>query len=344
MNLNRRGFLSRSAIFSAGVALSACSDESETEGDNTAIDSSSTYGISLAQWSLHRALKSGELDNLDWPAFTKKNFDIQALEWVNQFFYEEHPSLGYQPKGGDYISQMKQRCDDQGIKSLLIMCDRVGNLGNPDNVKRTAAIEGHYAWLDAAKTLGCHSIRVNAASDPQLSPEKQADLCADGLRRLSEHAAGLELNVIVENHGGLSSNGAWLAQVLRSVNLDNCGALPDYGNFYVVKNRGKEEQYQKQKALYEGDPSLTEDEMGLAYNRYQGMKDLMPFAKGVSAKAHDFDESGNEIHTDFGKMMEIIIASGYEGYLGVEYEGKTLGEVEGILKTKTLLEKVIAAA
>jgi hypothetical protein len=147
----------------------------------------------------------------------------------------------------------------------------------------------------------------------------------------------------VENHGGLSSNGAWLAQVLQSVNLDNCGALPDYGNFYVVKNRGNEEQYNKQKALYEGDPSLSEDEMGLAYDRYQGVRDLMPYAKGVSAKAHDFDESGNEIHTDFGKMMDIIVDSGYKGYLGVEYEGKNLGEVEGILKTKALLEKTIAA-
>lgn len=344
MNLNRRQFLSRSAILSAGAAFSACTGDSDSGDPSITTQKGPSYKISLAQWSLHRALKSGELDNLDWPAYTKENFNIHALEWVNQFFFEEHPTLGYQPKGGEYINQMKQRCEDQGMKSLLIMCDRVGNLGNPDNVKRTAAIEGHYAWLEAAKTLGCHSIRVNAGSDPQLSPEKQADLCADGLRRLSEHASAMDLNVIVENHGGLSSNGAWLSQVLRSVNLENCGALPDYGNFYVVKNRGNKERYEAQKALYEGDPSLKEDEAGLAYDRYQGMRDLMPFAKGVSAKAHDFDESGNEIHTDFQKMMEIIVSSGYEGYLGVEYEGKNLGEVEGILKTKALLEKVIAAA
>lgn len=343
MELNRRRFLSRSFLLTAGTAFSACSESPESGGENPESTSAPTYGISLAQWSMHRALKGGELDNLDWPAFTKEQFGIEALEWVNQFFHEEHPTLGFQPRGGDYIAQMKKRCDDQGMKSLLIMCDRVGNLGHPDNVKRTAAIEGHYAWLDAAKTLGCHSIRVNAASDAGLSPERQADLCADGLRRLSEHAAGIGMNVIVENHGGLSSNGAWLAQVLQSVNLDNCGALPDYGNFYVVKNRGKADQYNKQKALYEGDPSLSEDEMGLAYDRYEGVRDLMPFAKGVSAKAHDFDEAGNEVHTDFGKMMEIIVASGYEGYLGIEYEGKNLGEVEGILKTKALLERVVAA-
>ncbi len=342
MTFDRRHFLSQSTLLTAGALLSGCSRDDNSE-QAPEVASGPEFEISLAQWSLHRALKGGELDNLDWPAYTKKTFDVHALEWVNQFFFEKHPTLGYQPKGGGYIEQMKQRCDDQGVKSLLIMCDRVGNLGHPDNTKRTAAIEGHYGWLEAAKTLGCHSIRVNATSDPQLSPEKQADLCAEGLRRLSEQAATLDLNVIVENHGGLSSNGAWLARVLQSVKLDNCGALPDYGNFYVVKNRGNAEAYEKQKALYEGDPSLSEDEMGLAYDRYAGVKDLMPFAKGVSAKAHDFDDEGNEIHTDFGKMMGIIIDSGYEGYLGIEYEGKNLGEIEGIKKTKALLEKVIAA-
>ncbi len=153
----------------------------------------------------------------------------------------------------------------------------------------------------------------------------------------------MDLNVIVENHGGLSSNGAWLAGVLKSVNLDNCGSLPDYGNFYVVKNRGKADQYAKQKALYAGDPALTENEFGLAYDRYKGVKELMPFAKGVSAKAHDFNAEGEEIHTDFTKMMQLVVDSGYEGYIGIEYEGKELGEVEGIKKTKALLEKVIAA-
>ncbi|MCG8598705.1 MAG: sugar phosphate isomerase/epimerase [Verrucomicrobiales bacterium] len=344
MTFNRRRFFTTStAAIASGSFLSSCEKSTPETPEESTVEAGPHYDISLAQWSNHRALKGGELDNLDWPAFTKENFGISAVEWVNQFFGEPHDTLGFQPKGGDYIAQMKQRCDDNGVTSVLIMCDRVGSLGNPDNTKRTAAIEGHYAWLDAAKELGCHSIRVNAASDPKLSPEKQADLCADGLRRLSQHAATLDLNVIVENHGGLSSNGAWLAGVLSSVGMTNCGSLPDYGNFYLVKNRGKPEQYAKQKALYEGDPSLKEDEYGLGYDRYRGVKDLMPFAKGVSAKAHDFDEQGNEIHTDFGKMMEIVVDSGYEGYIGVEYEGRELGEVEGIKKTKALLEKVIAA-
>ena len=151
------------------------------------------------------------------------------------------------------------------------------------------------------------------------------------------------LGVIVENHGGLSSNGAWLAKVIKNVGLDNCGTLPDFGNFYVVKNRGNAEQYEKEKALYLGDPAYKEDPKGLAYDRYQGTKELMPYAKGVSAKAHDFDAEGNEIHTDFTKMMQIVKGSGYRGYVGIEYEGNELGEVEGIRKTIALLERTFAA-
>jgi L-ribulose-5-phosphate 3-epimerase len=341
MNMNRRRFLTSSAALTAGGFFSACSDSS-TGGSTDAGEKVSPFQISLAQWSLHKALKAGELDNLDYAKFTKENFGINAVEWVNQFFYVEDARLGYQPRDQAYLAEMKKRCDDIGVTSVLIMCDRVGNLGNPDTAKRTDAVEGHYAWLEAAKFFGCHSIRVNAASDPSLSPEKQSDLCTDGLRRLSEHAATMDLGVIVENHGGLSSNGAWLSNAIKNVGLANCGALPDFGNFYVARNRGKADQYEKEKALYVGDSAYTEDESGLAYDRYQGVKDLMPYAKGVSAKAHDFDEAGNETHTDFLKMMQIVKESGYTGHVGIEYEGVGLGEVEGIKKTKALLERVFA--
>ena len=261
---------------------------------------------------------------------------------MNQFFFVEHATLGYQPKDQAYLAEMKKRVEDHGMTSVLIMCDRVGNLGNPDAVKRTAAVEGHYAWLEAAKFLGCHSLRVNAASDPTLNPEMQSDLCTEGLRRLSEKAATMGLNVIVENHGGLSSNGAWLSQAIKNVGLPNCGTLPDFGNFYIVKNRGDVAQYEKEKALYAGDPAYKEDEKGLAYDRYLGTKELMPYAKGVSAKSHDFDAQGNETHTDFVKMMEIVKEAGYRGHVGIEYEGDQLGEVEGIQKTKALLDRVFA--
>lgn len=345
MNLDRRRFLSRSsASFAAAAAsglFSACSEKPETK--TTSAEKESTgFSISLAQWSLHRALKEGRLDNLDYPRYTKETFGIHAIEWVNQFFFVEHETLGYQPKDQSYLAEMKKRVEDQGMSSVLIMCDRVGNLGNPDSVKRTAAVEGHFAWLEAAEFLGCHSLRVNAASDPTLNPERQSDLCTEGLRRLSERAATMGLNVIVENHGGLSSNGAWLAQAIKNVGLPNCGTLPDFGNFYVVKNRGNLEQYGKDKAPYAGDPAYQEDEKGLAYDRYLGTKELMPYAKGVSAKAHDFDAEGNETRTDFFKMMAIVKEAGYHGHVGIEYEGDRLGEVEGIRKTKALLERTFA--
>ena len=152
------------------------------------------------------------------------------------------------------------------------------------------------------------------------------------------------LNVIVENHGGLSSHGGWLAGVLKSVGMENCGSLPDYGNFYVVKKRGNDEQFEKEKAVFKNVEGLVVDELGLGFDRYEGLKALMPFAKGVSAKSHNFDDKGEETKSDFHKMMKIVKEAGYTGYLGVEYEGNKLSEDEGIKATKALLEKVIAEA
>ena len=196
---------------------------------------------------------------------------------------------------------------------LLIMCDGEGALGDPDEAKRTQAVENHYKWCEAAKFLGCHSIRVNAQSRGAF--EESQKLAADGLRRLSEFGAKHGLNVIVENHGGLSSNGKWLAGVMKLVNLPNCGTLPDFGNFRVS---GEEE-----------------------YDRYVGVDELMPFAKAVSAKSHDFDEAGNETRTDYFKMMDIVVNKhGYHGYCGIEYEGGKLSEPDGIKATKKLLERV----
>ncbi len=193
-----------------------------------------------------------------------------------------------------------------------IMIDDEGDLGDADAAKRARAVENHYKWVEAAKFLGCHSIRVNAASSG--SYEEQLDRAADGLRRLTEFGMKHGLNVIVENHGGLSSNGQWLAAVMKKVGLPACGTLPDFGNFDL------------------GD--------GKEYDRYKGVEELMPFAKAVSAKSHDFDAQGNEIHTDFRRMMKIVLDAGYRGWVGVEYEGSKLGEPDGIRRTKELLERV----
>jgi sugar phosphate isomerase/epimerase len=265
------------------------------------------FRISLAQWSLHNAFFGKKLDPLDFAKVSKSEFGIDAIEYVNQFYKGK-------AKDTQYLGELKKRAEEHGVKSLLIMCDGEGNLGDPDEKKRLQAVENHYKWVDAAKFLGCHSIRVNAASGG--SYEEQIERAADGLRSLTEFAAKQEINVIVENHGGLSSNGAWLATVMKKVDHPRCGTLPDFGNF----NLGG----------------------GKTYDRYQGVTELMPFAKAVSAKSHDFDEKGNEIHTDYRRMMKIVLDAGYRGYVGIEYEGRKLDEYAGIRATKKLLEAVLS--
>ena len=277
------------------------------------------FEISLAQWSLHRSLYSGELDHLDFAKISKENFGIDAIEYVNSFFFEK-------AEDKSYLKEMKNRADDYGVKSLLIMCDNEGSLGDPDNQKRQKAVENHYKWHEAAKYLGCHSIRVNAYLTESLhglevgdytktgSYENQISLAADGLRKLTEFGANLGINTIVENHGGLSSDGAWLASVMKAVDHPMCGTLPDFGNFRIEADRW--------------------------YDRYKGVKELMPFAKAVSAKSHDFDSNGNETQTDFFRMMDIVIDAGYSGYVGIEYEGSGMDEMSGIKATKDLLERV----
>ncbi|QNL49146.1 sugar phosphate isomerase/epimerase [Olivibacter sp. SDN3] len=258
------------------------------------------FDISLAQWSLHKTLFAKELDNLDFAETAAKKYGIFGVEYVNQFFKD---------KANDktYLQEMLKRSKDNGVKNVLIMIDGEGNLGAPDDSERKKAVENHYKWVEAAKFLGCHAIRVNAAGKG--TPEEVKAAAVDGLGSLSEFASKHKINVIVENHGGVSSDGQWLSSVLKEVSKKNCGSLPDFGNFYE-------------------------------YDRYQGVTDLMPFAKGVSAKTHDFDDEGNDTVVDYLRMLKIVKDAGYKGYVGIEYEGDNLSEEEGIKKSKILLEKV----
>jgi len=298
--LKRRDFIKKSATATGAIAFSGISTSLLSSCSN-----SKSFKISLAEWSLHRSLRSGKMDHLDFYSIAKNEFNISAVEYVNSFFFDK-------AKNRSYLNEMKTRADDLGVKSLLIMCDNEGNLGDPDQNKRTQSIENHYKWAEAAKFLGCHSIRVNARSEG--SYDDQIELAADGLRRLTEFGDSLEINTIVENHGGLSSNGKWLAAVMKKVDHPRVGTLPDFGNFRI-----------------EGDEW---------YDRYQGMEELMPYAKAVSAKSHEFDDNGNEIHSDYYKMMGIVFKSNYHGYVGIEYEGNKHSEMDGIRLTRDLLIKV----
>ncbi len=304
--IDRRAFLHTATR--AGAVLAAGSSVARLEAHLLpAAEKPPLFEISLAQWSLHRTLFAKKLDHLDFAKTAKEQFGILAVEYVNQFFKDKAQDQAY-------LKEMNTRAGDLGVKQLLIMIDGEGALGDPTDKGRTKAVENHYRWVEAAKTLGCHSIRVNAQSHGGF--DETIPLAADGLRRVSEFAAGHGLNVLVENHGGLSSNGRWLSAVMQKVDRPNCGTLPDFGNFRV----GPQEEY----------------------DRYQGVSELMPFAKAVSAKSHDFNEAGDETKTDFRKMMKIVLDAGYHGFVGIEYEGSRLPEPEGIAATKKLLEAVRA--
>lgn len=294
------------AMAAAGISAAQgihARDVQNRGGDSPlAQDSELFFSISLAQWSLNKALFGGQLDNLDFPEYTKKNFDIHAVEYVNQFFKSAEKS---------YITELLKRTEDLGVKNVLIMVDQEGNLGEVDEAKRKTAVENHYKWVEAAQILGCHSIRVNAGG--RGTEEEVAHSATRSLRELSQFAADYGIHVIVENHGGYSSRASWLVSVIRNTGMINCGTLPDFGNFRV---------------------SRTEN-----YDMYLGIKELMPLARGVSAKSHDFDEEGKETAKDFYRILKIVKDAGFRGYIGIEYEGSTLDQDAGILATRNLLIK-----
>ena len=299
-HIDRRSFVKQFVQLTASVSVAGLTAQQSFAGVKRPL-----FKISLAEWSLHRALFAKQLDHLDFAKTAKNDYGITAVEYVNQFFKDKATDRSY-------LGEMKKRARDLGVESRLIMIDGEGALGDADESKRRQASENHYKWVEAAKFLGCKIIRVNAQSSG--SYEEQLERAADGLRRLTEFGASHKIDVIVENHGGLSSNGAWLAAVIKKVNHPRCGTLPDFGNFNL------------------GD--------GKEYDRYQGVREMMPYAKAVSAKSHDFDEQGNETKTDYKRMMQIVLDAGYRSYLGIEYEGNKLSEPDGIRATKRLLERV----
>jgi len=266
----------------------------------------SPFKISLAEWSLHKALWAKEMTNLDFPVKAVKDFGINGLEYVSSFFKDTST---------EYLTELLKITKDNNATNVLIMVDGMGSMADKDEATRNKAVENHHRWVEAAKFLGCHSIRVNAGG--RGTETEMADAAVDSLGKLATFAATMDINVVVENHGGFSSNGKWLSGIMKRVNMKNCGTLPDFGNFRV---------------------SSTEE-----YDRYLGVQELMPFAKGVSGKSYDFDAEGNEVTIDYYRLMKIVKESGYKGWIDVEYEGSKLSEPDGIMATKRLLEKAFAA-
>lgn len=274
------------------------------------------FKISLAQWSLHKALFARELDHLDF-AKRAASLDIFGVEYVSRFFKDKAADKSY-------LAEMNQRAEDNNVTQLLIMIDGEGGLAELDINMRNTAVDNHRKWVGAAHTLGCHSIRVNAYgnSEDRLALHEAA---VHGLSHLSIYAQSAGINVLVENHGGLSSDGQWLRGVIEEVDLCNCGTLPDFGNFCIRQTPA----------------TNTVAKCELEYDRYRGIEEMIPYAKALSAKSYNFDDGGNETTIDYERMMNVVKNSAYAGYIGIEYEGTRLTEDEGIKATKRLIEKHI---
>lgn len=295
-NTNRRNFLKTTAAATAGTILASPVLAGIAKAD-------SPWKISLAEWSFNNSIFDGKLTNLEFPVKTRE-LGIGAVEYVNQFFMDK-------AKDEKYLSELRKICKNEGVDSLLIMCDREGMVGHPEKEERIQTVENHKKWVDAAAFLGCHSIRVNAGS--RGSWEEQQKLAADGLSMLADYGKTKDIHILVENHGGLSSNAEWLAGVMEMVDDKYVGTLPDFGNFIINRETGEE------------------------YDRYKGVRLLMPYANGVSAKSHAFNEKGEETKSDYLRLMKIVKDAGYRGYVGIEYEGNELSETKGIIATKELL-------
>ena len=286
------------------------------------------FRISLAQWSLHRtyfgdsfgpgffdafradpgSVLQGDRDPLDFPLLAREEFGISAVEYVNTFYFAR-------ARNENYLNALASRANDAGVRSLLIMCDALGNTGDQDQTVRRQAVENHRPWLTAAALLGCHAIRVNAAG--QGPAEELSKRVAESLNDLAELAAPYDLGILVENHGGLSSDGTWLAATIARADHPRVGSLPDFGNFRISGS---------------GDEAVF-------YDRYQGVAELMPFAHAVSAKSYDFDAQGFETSIDYQRMLRLVLEAGYNGHVGIEYEGTRLSEFDGIRATRNLLRR-----
>ena len=329
--MKRRKFISYSS--QAGMAVSlfgvyACKQakkETETENTEMATEMEATttpetfFKLSLAQWSIHKMIREDGVDPYSF-AEKAKNWGFSGLEYVSQLYHPELEAAGYSDEAmQQFIDRSNEEARKHGVENVLIMIDREGDLATSDAEARNQAVENHKKWVDAAAAMGCHAVRVNLSGSDD--PIQWTANSVIGLSALAAYAHGKNIEVLVENHGGLSSNAALLANVMVQVGLDNCGTLPDFGNFCIRRK----------------DPDDYSAGCAEQYDIYKGVTELMPHAMAVSAKSHDFDADGNETEIDYVKMLQIVKDAGYSGFIGVEYEGNVLSEADGILATRDLL-------
>ncbi|MEO5601656.1 MAG: TIM barrel protein [Cyclobacteriaceae bacterium] len=311
----RRSFLKQSLAAVSALAVSPAFSNVDSLAED--------IQISLAEWSFHRTIRAGKLDHLDFAAKAKKDYNISVVEYVNGLFGGTKMTFKEAARNSAYLNELLKRSQDAGVINHLLMIDEEGQLALPNDKERLTGVANHKKWFEAAQLLGCRTVRVNLHGEG--APDEKKTASIDSLGRLGEMAKGMNLNVVVENHGSESSKGYWVADVMRQVNLPNVGTLPDFGNFCITQPWG-----------------TTQGECSDAYDRYKGIEELLPYSKGgVSAKSYDFDANGEQPLIDYKRLLNIVKSSGFKGYIGIEYEGFNQPEEEGVKKTKALLEKYL---
>lgn len=309
------------------LGFTSCKNQDQTKrtdentGHQTEGKDSLFFDISLAQWSLHKPIYDGKLDPMDF-AQKASELGFNGIEYVSGFYAERIKNAqDPQSEMQRVLDSLKAKNEEFGVENLLIMIDGEGDLAVTDSVARDQAVENHKKWIDAAAYLGCHSIRVNLFGSE--NPEEWKKASIDALSQLANYGAQKNVHVLVENHGLLSSNADLLVEVMKEVNSEYCGTLPDFGNFCLKREGGER----------------WEAECVEEYPRYEGVRKMMPFAVAVSAKSYSFNAEGDEELIDYKKMLHIIKEAGYTGFIGVEFEGEDIPAQEGILATKELLIK-----
>ena len=302
------------------------------------------FKISLAQFSLFRLIRSGEINPYDFAKISSE-LGFTGLEYMSAlykggFMSDSKFSLADAIKFADKSNSLAKEYNQENV---LIMVDAEGNLSAENSSERATAIENHYKWIDSANRMGCHSIRVNLYGSNDPDTWKKSSL--ESLNSLCEYAKDFDVNIIVENHNGLSSNPKLLVEVIKSLDFKNCGTLPDFGNWCI---RQDEEKRNELLTLYQREKPPSDDEIKSIgdiciekYDSYKGMEIILPYAKGVSAKSQFFDPQGNESSIDYDKMLSLVIESGYQGYIGVEYGGFLMSPIDGTIATKNLLNKTL---
>lgn len=232
--------------------------------------------ISIAQWALVREIREGKWKTLDFPRIAREDFDINGIEFVNTLFEVPHVN---------YLNQLKRNAGEHGVDMVLIMVDAEGDPCVPDRKGREQFGINHRKWIDIAHYLGCHSIRTNCRGREGDDPEECLRWAADSYRMLLEYASGAGINVLIENHGGVSNDAGWMERLFSEVDHPLFGSYPDWRQ-----------------------PSDD-------FDNVQYLEKMLPFARGMSYRNQPDDLLS-------ARMIRLCRKMGYRGWYGIESQGR----------------------